>query len=202
MRLIDRALLRASRRPEDRGEAAHRRDMLASATGVVVELGAGAGATFAHYPAAVSRVIAVEPAEPLRERAAEVAAGAKVPIEVVPGRAEAIPVADHTADTVVASLVLCSVDDLDAVVREISRVLVPHGRVLFYEHVRAAGARGGLERAATPLWSRIAGGCHLDRDPVAAFERAGYRVTHRRMRFAPVRGLPGVDHVIAAATRG
>jgi len=186
-----------------RGGDRHRDELLVPAHGRVIEVGAGAGATFAHYPRLVDSVLAVEPSDELRELALAEAERAPVSVTVVAGRAEAIPAPDGSADTVVTSLSLCSVEDLDAAVAEFCRVLTPGGQVLFYEHVGSSRTgRCRLERAATPLWSRIAGGCHLDRDPAAALRAGGFSpVTVKAFRFAPIPGLPRVTHVIGRAVR-
>ncbi|BDZ44516.1 class I SAM-dependent methyltransferase [Naasia aerilata] len=120
-----RAYARAVGDMDARGGAEHRRELLAPARGVVVEVGSGTGSNFAHYPDAVERVIAIEPDPYLRGLSQEAAARARVPVEVRDGIAEALPAADASADAVVASLVLCSVTDQQAALAEFRRVLRP-----------------------------------------------------------------------------
>ncbi|WP_371402212.1 class I SAM-dependent methyltransferase [Kribbella sp. NBC_00662] len=158
------------------GAAAHRQRLLAGASGRVVEIGAGDGGNFAHYPAEVVSVLAVEPEPYLRGQALRSAAAAPVPVEVVEGTAERLPAADGSADVVVASLVLCSVPDQQVALAEVARVLRPGGELRFYEHVAADGGR--LETvqklADATVWPWFAGGCHVHRDTAAAIEAAGF----------------------------
>src|SRR5450755_4034476 len=147
----------------DRGGAAdHRRRLLEGLSGRVLEVGAGNGLNFAHYPSDVSSVLAVEPEARLRRIALETAARAPVPVDVVAGVADDLPADDDSVDAVVYSLVLCSVPDQLRALREGRRVLRPGGQLRFFEHVRADSAR--LSRAQTVLdstvWPTLGGGCH------------------------------------------
>lgn len=198
-----RAYLRVAPKAEDRGGREHRRELLAGLAGVVAEVGAGPGLTFAHYPPAVTRVIAIEPEPTLRAHAIEAAAAAPVPVEVRPGVAEALPIGDGSCDAVVLALVLCTVADPRAALSEVRRVLRPGGAVRIYEHVRSTHwLVAAAEDLVTPLWQRLAGGCHPNRDPVASLLGAGFKVESvRRFGFAPSRGVPPVAHIIGRATR-
>ena len=198
-----KSYMRVSEKAEARGVAQHRRSLLADLTGVVCEVGAGHGLNFAQYPTSVIRVIAIEPEPTLRVRAGEIAESATVPIEVLDGVADALPLADGECDAVVMSLVMCSVPDQRAALAEVRRVLRPGGELRFYEHVRSSHRLIGLaEDAASPLWSRLAGGCHLNRDTVTAITAAGFDVTAvDRFGFSPQRGLPATAHVLGRATR-
>ncbi|MEO3812231.1 methyltransferase domain-containing protein [Sphaerisporangium sp. B11E5] len=171
------------------GLAGRRRALLAGLRGRVLEVGAGDGADFAHYPPAVEQVLAIEPEPHLRARALVAAAGAPVPVEVRAGTAERLPAGDASVDTVVFALVLCSVADQAAALAEAVRVLKPEGEVRFLEHVRAGTP--GMARLQKVLdatvWPHLAGGCHTGRDTVAALERAGLR-PRRLERFV----FPGV----------
>lgn len=181
-----------------RGAAAEARRLLHELSGEILELGAGSGRIFAHYPREVTWVVAVEPSRRLRELA-EMAASADPRIRVVAGVAEEIPAPDASFDAVVTSLVLCSVSDLHRVAGEIRRVLRPGGEVRIHEHV-VSGSRplATMERWVTPVWARTSGGCHLDRDPISALEQAGIHFTEmRRFAFAPLPLLPAVAHVTA-----
>jgi ubiquinone/menaquinone biosynthesis C-methylase UbiE len=102
---------------------------------------------------------------------------------------------------VVTSLVLCTVPDQRGALSEITRVLRPGGELRFYEHVRSSHhATGWLQRAVSPLWSRLAGGCHLDRDTTEAITGAGFRITSlQRFTFSPQRGAPSLTHVLGRA---
>jgi ubiquinone/menaquinone biosynthesis C-methylase UbiE len=157
--------------------AEHRRRLLAGLAGRVLEVGAGNGLNFPYYPATVTEVLAVEPEPHLRRLALAAARQAPVPIRVVDGTAEALPTHDAAFDAVVASLVLCTVADLDQALAETRRVLRPGGRLRFYEHVRAEDPRLARwqDRLERP-WGWLVGGCHPNRDTVAAITAAGLRV--------------------------
>ncbi|UWZ59787.1 class I SAM-dependent methyltransferase [Dactylosporangium aurantiacum] len=184
-----------------RGAAAHRARLVAGLSGTVVEVGAGTGACFAHYPAQVTAVLAVEPDPYLRDLATKAATGAPVPVTVVAGTAECLPAEPGTFDAAVCSLVLCSVADPDAALAEIRRVLRPGGQLRFYEHVRSERRLVGLlEDAATPLWSRLAGGCHPNRDTAATIARGGFTITDLdRFGFAPAPLTPRTAHLLGRA---
>lgn len=140
-----------------RGAGEHRAELVAGLAGTVIEIGAGTGAMFAHYPPAVTSVLAVEPDAYLREFAARAAAAAPVPVTVVAGTAGSLPAPDASFDAAVCSLVLCSVPDQPAALTEIRRVLRPGGQLRFYEHVRSLSSPVGLlEDLITPLWRRSA----------------------------------------------
>ncbi len=197
-----KSYMRVSERAESRGVAQHRDVLLADLAGVVCEVGAGHGLNFAHYPSTVARVLAVEPEPTLRARAVELARKATVPVEVVDGLAEALPLDDGECDAVVMSLVMCSVPDQRAALAEVRRVLRPGGELRFYEHVRSTHRIFGLaEDVASPLWSRLAGGCHLNRDTTSMIAKAGFHITSAdRFGFSPQRGVPATSHVIGRAT--
>jgi SAM-dependent methyltransferase len=178
---------RLSEREEGLGQAEHRRELLSGLSGRVVELGAGNGINFRHTPSAVTELVAVEPEPYLRERAQQAARGAAVLVTVVDGLGGALPFEDGTFDAGVASLVLCSVGDPDAVLRDLFRVIRPGGELRFYEHVRADEPKlARLQDMATPVWPFFAGGCHPNRDTGSAIERAGFEVEScRRFPFKP-----------------
>jgi SAM-dependent methyltransferase len=184
-----------------RGARDHRRRLLSRATGIVVELGSGTGANFALYPQTVDRVLAIEPEPTLRALSAEAATHAPVPVVVLDAMAESLALDDHSADTVVASLVLCSVSDARPAIAECRRVLRPGGLLLFYEHVRSANRLVALaEDALTPLWSRVAGGCHPNRDTERLIRDGGFDILDaERFGFAPASLTPPIAHVLGAA---
>jgi SAM-dependent methyltransferase len=186
-----------------RGAAAHRQRLVEAAYGDVVEIGAGYGATFPYYPSAVTSVLALEPDPTLRALALAEAIKAPVPITVLDGVAESLPAADESVDVVVSSLVLCSVTDQSAVLAEVHRVLRPGGLLLFYEHVRSAHrVLAAAEDLITPLWGRMAGGCHPNRDTAAGIAAAGLTLQRvDRFGFSALPGNPRVAHIIGAAEK-
>lgn len=162
----------------EHGVGVHRRALLEGLSGRVIEVGAGNGMNFAHYPATVAGVVAVEPEPHLRRIAEQNAARAAVPITVVDGLAEALPADDGSCDAVIASLVLCTVPDQDRALAEMFRVLAPGGRLRFFEHVRAGTpVRRRIQRALdATVFPFLVGGCHCGRDTATAIERAGFTI--------------------------
>jgi ubiquinone/menaquinone biosynthesis C-methylase UbiE len=195
---------RLSRKAEALGIAERRRELLAGLSGRVVEVGAGNGLNFAHYPPAVTEVVAVEPEPFLRDRAAEAAAAASVTVKVVDGTASALPLEDASCDAGVASLVLCSVPDQAAALAELRRVVRPGGELRFYEHVLAgtlwhARAQRFLDRT---IWPHVSGGCHASRNTLAAIKAAGFSVEScERFKFRPMPGIPTSPHILGTARR-
>ncbi|GAB2900281.1 class I SAM-dependent methyltransferase [Streptomyces mayteni] len=198
-----RAYLRIAEQTDRRGGAAHRRRLLAGVRGRVLEVGAGQGRNFPHYPATAREVVALEPDDTLRAVAEREAVTAPVPVVVRPGHAGRLPGEDGEFDAVVFSLVLCSVDGQAAALAEAARVLRPGGQLRFYEHVRSPRRWAALlEDAVTPLWRRSAGGCHPNRDTETAIRRAGFTVDEvDHFAFAPTTLIPPISHVLGTATR-
>ena len=190
---------------EQRGATEHRRRLLEGLQGRVVEIGAGHGLTFPLYPAAVTEMVALEPEPTLRARAEKAAADAPVPVRVLAGVADALPLEDAGFDAAVTSLVLCSVDDQQKALGEIRRVLRPDGELRFYEHVipNCQPKRTLLQIADhSGLWPKIAGGCHPARDTTTALTRAGFEIeTIDRFGFAPGRFDPLIPHILGTARR-
>jgi ubiquinone/menaquinone biosynthesis C-methylase UbiE len=183
----------------------HRRELLAGLSGRVLELGAGGGANFAHYPAEVSEVVAVEPEPYMRQKALEAAARSSVRITVLQGTADELPAADGSVDAAVACLVLCSVPSQATALAELRRVLRRGGELRFYEHVlshRPHVARS--QRIADRLlWPRAFGGCHTARDTPAAVSAAGFAIEEeRRIWLAPLPiAIPVATQVLGRARR-
>ncbi|MDQ1368718.1 MAG: hypothetical protein QOF20_1071 [Acidimicrobiaceae bacterium] len=183
---------------EARGLANRRRRLLASARGRVLEIGAGTGLNLRHYrPDRVTSLTALEPDAAMRDRLAWRAETLTVPFQVLGVTVADADLPDGGFDTVVVTLVLCSVADPTAAAAAIVRWLVPGGRLLFIEHVAALGVRGRLQRAVSPLWTRVARGCHLDRDTLTTLRQAGLSVSDCD-RFA----LPAAGPLFATCVQG
>ncbi|HEU4428892.1 MAG TPA: class I SAM-dependent methyltransferase [Myxococcota bacterium] len=202
--LCARLYVRQSEQAERLGLSERRAELLAGLSGRVLEVGAGNGLNFGHYPAAVTELIAVEPEPHLREHAERTALEAAVPITVVDAVAEELPFPDAAFDAAVASLMLCSVTDVPAALAELHRVLRPAGELRFFEHVASSHpAWRTLQRAAdATVWPRLSGGCHLARDTDALIEAAGFAIERcERFTFR----IPPVDppktHVLGIARR-
>ncbi|WP_457948847.1 class I SAM-dependent methyltransferase [Pseudarthrobacter sp. alpha12b] len=200
--IFARAFARAVGSMDRGGALEHRRRILAGLKGSVIEIGAGTGSSFPLYPPAVTHVLALEPDDYLRSVAQQAAGSASVPVSVIDAAAEQIPAETGSADAVVASLVLCSVKDQGTVLAEIRRVLRPGGTLAYYEHVRSAHAvLARAEDVLTPVWGRFMGGCHLNRDTLAAITAAGFRVeANERFGFPAQRLNPSLAHILGTAT--
>ncbi len=183
--------------------AKQRAELLSELDGRVLEVGAGDGRNFAHYPREVSAVLAVEPEPYLRALAARAALAAAVPVTVLDGTAELLPAEDGSCDSVVCSLVLCSVEDQRAALAELHRVLAPGGELRFFEHVVAEQAFGRTLQAGldgSGIWPQLAAGCHLARDTVEGIAAAGFTVERIR-RFTSGPGALGIPFVLGRARR-
>ena len=196
---------RVSEAMETGGMAEYRRQALAGLTGTVIEIGAGNGLNFAHYPAGVTRVLAVEPDPYLRQAAEQQARQAPVPVEVRDGVAERLPAADDSFDAAVTTMVLCSVADQQAVLGELHRVLRPGGQLRFLEHVQATtpGWRRTQRVLDATIWPVLLGGCHSGRDTLGSIASAGFTVGRvEEFSFPPTRwSTPTSRHVSGVAVR-
>jgi ubiquinone/menaquinone biosynthesis C-methylase UbiE len=183
----------------------HRDELLAGLSGRVIEVGAGVGSNFAHYPATVEEVVAVEPEPYLRERARTAADRADVRIEVLDGVADHLPADDALFDAAVACLVLCTVPDQAHALAELRRVLRPGGELRFYEHVLSGQPALALSQRVVDrvFWPRTFGGCHTARDTPAAITAAGFEVEdQRRIWVNPMPlAFPVAPHAIGRARR-
>lgn len=149
-------------------------------SGRVLEVGAGTGTNFAHYPPSVAEVVAIEPERRLAAHARDAAAHAPVPVTVTADTAEELQPGEPF-DAVVCSLVLCSVDDPETVLRQLFSLLRPGGELRYLEHVAGSGARAGLQRIAdATVWPRLLGNCHTHRHTEEAISAAGFRVERAR----------------------
>lgn len=150
-----------------------REELLSSAKGRVLEIGAGTGLNFSHYPAGVE-IIATDNDESMMRPAQK--RGLEKHIKVEVADAEALPYQDGEFDTVVATLVFCSIPDPDKALSEVYRVLKPGGSFLLLEHVRRnTPIAGKVLDTLTPVWKHLAGGCHLNRDPEKTINELGFK---------------------------
>jgi ubiquinone/menaquinone biosynthesis C-methylase UbiE len=205
-RVFARCLARSAAISERKGADVYRRRLLEGLTGRVIEVGAGTGVHFRHYPPAVTEVLAVEPEANLRALAQAAARDAPVVVRVVTGIAETLPAPDASVDAGVSAGLLCSVPDPPAALAELARVIRPGGELRFYEHVisrrpRAAGLQRGLD--ASGLWAHAMGGCHASRDTEAALARAGFRIESiERFTFHPtLLDIPVAPKILGRARR-
>ena len=167
-----------------------RRENLAGLTGRVLEVGAGTGTNFALYPDTVTEVVAVEPERRLAVLAQRAAAAASVPVTVTGNTIETLE-ASEPFDAVVCSLVLCSVEQPDTVVRQLFSLLRPGGELRYFEHIASSGWRGRLQRLAdTTVWPRLAGNCHTNRRTEQTMADAGFRIEKARRDWQLPRWVP------------
>lgn len=163
-----------------------RKELLLKAEGQVLEIGSGTGFNFSYYKKA-NKVVAIEPEPLMREQSITSAKNATVPIEVISARGEKLPFADHSFDTVVGTLVLCTIPDPEKALKEIQRVCKPNGQVLFFEHVRVDNRiLGSVQDWMTPLWKRLCDGCHLNRNTLQMIEHSGFQITKIKKHYKQI----------------
>ena len=147
----------------------------AGLSGEVLEVGFGSGRNVPHYPAAVTRVRAVDPAQLGRRIAAKRLAASPIPVEFVGLDGQDLPLADESIDNVLVTWTLCTIPDVDRALAEMRRVLRPNGRLHFVEHGRSADPKVARHQdQLTPWWGKITGGCHLNRDITQVIEGNGF----------------------------
>ena len=195
-RLIDFAM-------RAKAAAAERQKRVPDAAGVVVEIGVGSGLNFPVYGPHVARVIGIDPSPKLLGMARARAGDARCPVELLESSAEAVPLPDGSADTVLTTWTLCSIAQPERALREMKRLLKPGGRLVFIEHGRApdAGVRAWQDRL-TPWWRGVAGGCELNRDIPALLARAGFSISELEQSYSAegprpfsylYRGVAGIE---------
>lgn len=147
-----------------------------AAEGRVLEIGIGSGLNLPLYGMGVSEVVGVDPSPALLSRADAAAGRCRAPVALVEGSAEALALEDRSFDTVVTTWSLCTIPDAGQALAEVRRVLRPGGVILFVEHGRAPelGVARWQDRL-DPIWTRIAGGCHLNRAMDVLLTEAGFR---------------------------
>jgi ubiquinone/menaquinone biosynthesis C-methylase UbiE len=175
--LFARGYDRFAKTAEDAGLRDRRRELLARAHGRTLEIGAGTGLNIELYPDAVSELVLAEPDSHMRRQLEKKLRTLGRHAEVVDAPAERLPFPDGSIDTVVATLVLCTIDDPADALSEIERVLKPDGRLLFLEHVRSSDPKLARwqDRLERP-WGWFGRGCHPNRDTLATIEASGLTV--------------------------
>ncbi len=186
---------------ERAGLADQRRRLLAGATGRTLEIGAGTGLNLPHYTEAVTELVLAEPepnmAKRLRSKVTAANGSRAGRVEVIEASAEQLPFDDGEFDTVVSTLVLCTVEDPVAAVAELKRVLADGGALLFIEHVRAESARAAqIQDLIERPWKWFLGGCHPNRPSGDRIVEAGFwieRLERQPMPGAPKRLVPMIS---------
>ncbi|HEY2446831.1 MAG TPA: class I SAM-dependent methyltransferase [Rhizomicrobium sp.] len=162
----------------------YRERVIGAAEGRVLEIGAGSGLNFAFYPPAVSEILALEPDPKLicMARTKETSRQATF----MEASAEEIPLEDKSFDTVVTTWTLCTIPNGMQALREMRRVLRPGGTLLFIEHGQAPEQRvRKWQDRVDPIWSRISGGCHLNRPIGRMIEESGFRIAKLENFYLP-----------------
>ena len=158
-----------------------------AAEGRVLDIGIGSGLNLPFYGPHADEIIGLEPSRPLLARATKNAELAQRPVQLIEGSAQAIPLEDRSIDTVVMTWTGCSIPNLRLALGEMRRVLRPRGRVLFVEHGRSPDPRVQVwQDRLTPLWRRVAGGCHLNRKMDAIVQESGFAI--ERLETGYIRG--------------
>jgi ubiquinone/menaquinone biosynthesis C-methylase UbiE len=164
----------------------YRARVASAAEGRVLDVGIGSGLNLPFYAPRARDIFGLDPSARLLARAQEAARGAQIPVHLLEGSAERIPLADRSMDTLVMTWTGCSIPDIGTALREMRRVLKNGGRLLFVEHGRApeAGVARWQDRL-DPLWRRCAGGCHLNRRIDALLSDAGFRIDRLQTGYIP-----------------
>jgi SAM-dependent methyltransferase len=178
---------RAMRRGEERSMGRRRGELVANAHGRTLEIGAGTGANIRHYPDSLEELMLAEPFEPMRRQLERKLSESGRSARTLSASAEAIPLEDGSLDTVVSTLVLCTVDSPDLALGEVARVLRDGGQLLFIEHVRSHSPRVARwqDRLETP-WRHFGAGCRCNRDTIASIAAAGFSVEHEDAQWKAV----------------
>lgn len=163
---------------EKRWIARVRKKIVSGLDGNVLEIGTGTGANFPYYSKGkVKRVLTLEPNPYMIEQAKQRAKDVGLPVEFYQGMAETLPFKDGEFDTVVATLVLCSVSEPQKVFQEMRRVCKKGGKIVLFEHVRTESKLlAALQDVLTPAWKRLCDGCHLNRDTGRFMKESGILV--------------------------
>jgi len=163
----------------------YRERVVSSARGKVLEIGIGSGLNLPFYGSRVEEILGLDPAPRLVDMAQQAAKHNRAPVTFITASAESIPIGDSTVDTVVTTWTLCSIPHAAAALQEMRRVLKPGGQLLFVEHGLAPEeVVRRWQNRLTPVWRRIAGGCHLNRPIRTLIESAGFGVVRLETGYA------------------
>jgi len=174
------------------GMRSRRSVLVGNARGRVVEIGAGTGLNIAHYPDEITELVLTEPDAAMRRRLARRLQRDGRGARIVDAPAERLPLADASVDTVVSTLVLCTVNDPERTLGEIARVLRPDGQLLFIEHVRASSRfLAACQDYLLRPWRSFAGGCHCNRATVELMRACGFTIAADEDVW---RGMPAIVH--------
>jgi ubiquinone/menaquinone biosynthesis C-methylase UbiE len=158
-------------------------NLLKKADGKVLELGSGTGVNFPLYQSAES-VTAIEPSKYMINQSLQKKEKSIVPIEIVHASAENLPFRDHSFDTVVGTLVFCTIPNVEKAIQEMKRVCKPEGRILLFEHVRMGNPMlSRLQDWLTPVWKKICDGCCLNRNTIQILKQNGLEILHMETYF-------------------
>ena len=164
----------------------YRQRLVSAAEGRVLEIGIGSGLNLSFYQPKARELFGLDPGPRLIELARRAAHDSTIPVALIEGSAESIPLESHSFDTVLTSWTLCSIPNAGAALAEMRRVLRPSGRLLFVEHGLAPEQRvQKWQNRMTPIWSHISGGCHLNRPVRTLIETVGFRIDRIETGYMP-----------------
>jgi ubiquinone/menaquinone biosynthesis C-methylase UbiE len=156
--------------------APYRGRIVSAAEGRILEIGIGSGLNLPLYRPQAREILGLEPGSRLIEMARRASQDLTLPVSLIEGSAESIPLESHSVDTVLTTWTLCTIPHASAALTEMRRVLRPSGRLLFVEHGLAPDQSvQKWQNRLTPIWSHVSGGCHLNRPIRSLIENAGFR---------------------------
>ena len=164
-----------------------RSQLVPMATGKVLEVGIGSGLNIPYYDAAkVDKILGLDPSEELNRMALKVAEDKGIPVEFILSGAEAMPLPDNHVDTVLVTFTMCTIPEVAAANKEMLRVLKPGGKMIFCEHGLAPDTNvSKWQSRIDPIWGKIAGGCHLNRDIPGLITAAGFEIEAMEQMYLP-----------------
>ena len=164
-----------------------REKVVPMAEGLVLEVGIGSGLNIPYYDAAkVDKILGLDPYEELNRMALKVAEDKGIPVEFILSGAEAMPLPDNHVDTVLVTFTMCTIPEVAAANKEMLRVLKPGGKMIFCEHGLAPDTNvSKWQSRIDPIWGKIAGGCHLNRDIPGLITAAGFEIEAMEQMYLP-----------------